>query len=160
MRLLTLAALFSSAVLSTSALPAASTTTSRVPDKTATPGSTLTNAYWLIYVNQARTSLGLGNVSKLTTALVDSYRPYVEGTQQAVTYVNQTSTVAIQDVIVAATNNWKEQGLYSLISSPNAVALGCSATYCPSISYTDGLILPQIDAVARTTFPLLRQRTS
>ncbi|GAA5915057.1 hypothetical protein JCM6882_006769 [Rhodosporidiobolus microsporus] len=138
------------------------TTTSRVPDHSATPGSALTNAYWLIYLNQLRSSLKLtSKISKFDTALAAEARAFSERClysyrepdktgryRQAVTYVDLAKGATGKDVVVAAVDNWKLQGLYSLAAPPSASAVGCSATYCPSISYDDKLILPQINATS------------
>ncbi|GAA5839276.1 hypothetical protein JCM11251_006025 [Rhodosporidiobolus azoricus] len=156
------AALLASAALLCSAAPAPQASSTPVPDKPATPGNALTNAYWLIYINQFRSSIGLtSKINKFDTALASQAQQFSQQCRysyaepdttgryrQAVTYVDLAEEASGKDVVTAAVANWKEQGLYSLAAPVSASALGCSATYCPTIINDGKLFLPQINATS------------
>ncbi|GAA5975810.1 hypothetical protein JCM11641_005881 [Rhodosporidiobolus odoratus] len=139
-----------------SASPAPASSTTPIPDQPATPGYALTNAYWLTYVNQARKAISLANIPIGNNTLAKQAAEWSQqciygredmpsGFAQANTWVNASSTKAIKEVIEAATGKWKEQSTYSIIAYPSASQLGCSATYCSSITVGENFVLPLIE---------------
>ncbi|GAA6028304.1 hypothetical protein JCM8097_006966 [Rhodosporidiobolus ruineniae] len=165
MKFATLSALLASTSLLVSAAPAPAPSTTLVPDKPASPGSAaLTNAYWLVFVNQLRTAQNLPKISVSNTTLVNQATSWAEqciygyeteatadGTKlQAVSYYDggvEGRVAPIKSVQQAVTSNWREQGLYSIAAFYNLDQLGCNVKYCDSIGRVEGqLVLPQINA--------------
>ncbi|GAA5854224.1 hypothetical protein JCM8547_001740 [Rhodosporidiobolus lusitaniae] len=143
--------------LATLATAQSSTTSSLVPDQTATPGSALTNAYWLIYTNDVRDYLWLSTIPKSTTELVQEatawgeqciygYRDAVDEYTQAVGFYEGDEDAQVRDVIKAVTGLWKVDGSADAYMSAETIAAqGCYTQYCSSVALGNGADLPVLN---------------